>query len=31
MADGHFKDLLRRTVSDKVLYDKPFNITKNSK
>ena len=31
MADGDFKDLKRRTTSDKVLIDKAFNITKNSK
>ena len=26
-----FKDLTRRTASDKILHDKPFNIAKNSK
>ena len=31
MADGDFKDLKRRTFSDKVLRDKAFNIPKNSK
>ena len=31
MAYGDFKDLPRRTASDKVLRDKPFNIAKNSK
>ena len=30
MAYGDFKDLLRRTTSDKVLHDKAFNIKKNS-
>ena len=29
MAYGDFKDLLRRTASDKVLHDKAFNIAKN--
>ena len=29
MVYGHFKDLARRTASDKVLRDKPFNIAKN--
>ena len=28
---GDFKDLARRTASDKVLRDKAFNITKNRK
>ena len=28
MAYGDFKDLARRTVSDKVLRDKAFNIAK---
>ena len=28
MAYGDFKDLPRRTASDKVLHDKTFNITK---
>ena len=28
---GDFKDLPRRTASDKVLYDKAFNIAKNQK
>ena len=31
MADGGFKDLARRTDSDKVLRDKVFNIAKNPK
>ena len=31
MAYGDFKDLKRRTASDKVLRDKPFNIAKNPK
>ena len=31
MAYGDFKDLVRRTVSDKVLRDNAFNIAKNSK
>ena len=31
MAYGDFKDLARRTASDKVLRDKTFNIAKNSK
>ena len=31
MAYGDFKDLKRRTYSDKVLGDKAFNIAKNSK
>ena len=31
MADGDFKDLTRRTVSDKILRDKAFNIAKNPK
>ena len=31
MAYGEFKDITRRTVSDKILRDKAFNITKNSK
>ena len=30
MAYGDFKDLARRTASDKVLRDKTFNITKNA-
>ena len=29
MAYGDFKDLPRRTASDKVLRDKAFNIGKN--
>ena len=29
MAYGDFKDLAKRTDSDKVLRDKPFNIAKN--
>ena len=28
---GDFKDLARRTVSDKVVRDKAFNIAKNQK
>ena len=31
MAYGHFKDLARRTASDKILRDEAFNIAKNSK
>ena len=31
MAYGDFKDLARRTTSDKVLRDKAFNIAKNHK
>ena len=31
LADSDFKDLARRTASDKVLRDKAFNITKNPK
>ena len=31
MAYGDFKDLCRRTVSAKVLYDKVFDIAKNPK
>ena len=31
MAYGDFKDLSRRTASDKVLRDKSFNIAKDSK
>ena len=31
MADGNFKNLGRRTVSDKVLKDKKFNIVKTPK
>ena len=31
MAYGDFKDLTRRTASDKVLHDKAFNIVKNPK
>ena len=31
MAYGDFKDLTRRTVSDKILCDKAFNIAKNPK
>ena len=31
MAHGDFKDLARRTASDKVLIDKAFNIAKNPK
>ena len=28
MANGDFKDLARRTASDKTLHDKAFNIAK---
>ena len=31
MAFGDFKDLTRRTASDKILRDKAFNIAKNPK
>ena len=31
MAYGDFKDLKRRTASDKILRDKAFNIAKNPK
>ena len=31
LAYGNFKDLARRTASDKVLSDKAFNIAKNPK
>ena len=31
MAYGDFKDLTRRTASDKILRDKAFNIDKNPK
>ena len=31
MAYGDFKDLKRRTASDKVLRDRAFNIAKNPK
>ena len=31
MAYGYFKDLKRRTASDKILRDKAFNIVKNPK
>ena len=31
MAYGDFKDLARKTASDKVLRDKAFNVAKNSK
>ena len=31
MAYGSFKDLPRRTTSDKILHDKAFNIAKNPK
>ena len=31
MAYGDFKDLARRTASDKILCDKAFNIAKNPK
>ena len=29
MAYGDFKDLTRRTASDKILRDKAFNVAKN--
>ena len=31
MAFGDFKELNRRTASDKILHDKAFNIAKNPK
>ena len=31
MAYGDFKDIKRRTASDKILRDKAFNIAKNHK
>ena len=31
MAHGDFKNLAKRTASDKILRDKPFNIAKNPK
>ena len=31
MVYGDFKDLISRTTSDKILHDKTFNITKNTK
>ena len=31
MAYGNFKDLAKRTVSEKILCDKTFNIAKNPK
>ena len=31
MAYGYFKDLAKRTASDKILSDKAFNIAKKSK
>ena len=31
MTYGDFKDLNRRTASDKILHNKAFNITKNPK
>ena len=31
MAYGYFKDLNRRTIADKVLCEKGFNIAKNPK
>ena len=31
MAYGDFKDLTRKTASDKILHDKTFNIAKNPK
>ena len=30
-AYGDFKDLTRRTIADKILRDKAFNIAKNQK
>ena len=31
MAYGEFKDLTKRTASDKILCDKTFNVSKNRK
>ena len=31
MCYGDFKDLTKRTTSDKILHDKVFNIAKNPK
>ena len=31
MVYGNFKDLTRRTASDKILHEKAFNIAKNLK
>ena len=31
MAYGDFKDLTRRTASEKTLHDKAFNVAKNPK
>ena len=31
MACGDFKDLTRRTTSDKILHGKAFNVAKNPK
>ena len=31
MVHGGFKDFTRRTVSDKILHDKVYNIAKNPK
>ena len=31
MVCGNFKDLTRRTISDKILRDKAFNVAKNPK
>ena len=31
MTNKNFKDLARRTASDKILRDKAFNFTKNPK
>ena len=31
VAHGYFKDLNRRTIADKILRDKAFNIAKNPK
>ena len=31
MANGHFKELTKRTASDKIFRDKAFSIAKNPK
>ena len=31
MANGDFKELTRRTASNKIMRDKPFDIAKNPK
>ena len=31
MTNGDFKDLARRTASDKILHNKAFNVAKNPK